>query len=153
MAASAASRTSSPVDELLLAALERGDDSFETGRFLITFKEGAAEEGLKSLGVQGMRVANARDFEGQVATLEDVGDAEALVFPEIGVALVGGEAAQERSLNATSEIGTDSPVESIDPEYFMFAEGIPESTCSTSLRRLRAVPESTCAASFGPWRR
>ena len=55
-----ASRTSSPVDELLLAALERGGDTLETGRYLVTFKEGAGEEGLKSLGVQGMRVADAR---------------------------------------------------------------------------------------------
>ena len=48
-----ANRASSPVEELLLAALERGDDSFETGRYLVTFKEGASEEGLQSLGVQG----------------------------------------------------------------------------------------------------
>ena len=55
-----ASRASSPVEELLLAALERGGDSLETGRYLVTFKEGAAEEGLQSLGVRGMRIADAR---------------------------------------------------------------------------------------------
>lgn len=124
-AAGATAHASSSVEELLLAALERRDDSFETGRFLVTFKEGAAEEGLQSLGVQGMRVADARDFDGQAATLEDVGDAEAVVFPEIGVALVGGEAAEERGLSVASEIAADSPVESIDPEYFMFAESNP----------------------------
>ena len=54
-------KVSSSVDELLLAAQERGDDSFETGRYLVTFKEGAATEGLQHLGTQGlgMRVANA----------------------------------------------------------------------------------------------
>jgi hypothetical protein len=56
---------SSSVDELLLAALARGDDSFETGRYLVTFKEGAAEEGMQSLGTEGMRVASARDFKEQ----------------------------------------------------------------------------------------
>ena len=117
----AANRASSPVEELLLAALERGDDSLETGRFLVTFKDGAAEEGLQSLGVRGMRVANARDFEDQAATLESVGDADAVVFPEIGVALVGGGAAQERGMNAQTEIAADSAIESIDPEYFVFA--------------------------------
>jgi len=123
-----ANRASSPVEELLLAALERGDDSFETGRYLITFKEGASDEGIKSLGVQGhgMRVADARDFEDQAATLESVGDADAVVFSEIGVALVGGNAAQERSMSAHSEIASDSSIESIDPEYFVFALGTQE---------------------------
>jgi subtilisin len=72
-----------------------------------------------------MRVADTRDFEGQAATLEDVGDAEAVMFPEIGVALVGGQAAQERGLSVAAEIAADSPVESIDPEYFMFTESNP----------------------------
>jgi len=110
---------------MLLAAIERGEDSLETGRYLITFKEGAAQEGLQSLGTQGMRVADARDFKNQDAVMEDVGDADALVFPEIGVALVGGNAVQERSLSAEFEIAANSPIESIDPELFVFADGSP----------------------------
>jgi len=113
---------SSPVDELLLAALERGDDGAQTGRFLVTYKEGAGDEALNSLKSQGMRVADARDFENQAATMEDVGDADALFLPEIGVALVSGDAAQERSMGIMAEIAADSPVESIDPEYFVFAD-------------------------------
>src|SRR5687768_9518427 len=116
---------SSSVEDLLLAALERGDDSFETGRYLVTFKEGATEEGLQTLGAQGMRVADARDFKDQAATLEDVGDAEAVVFPEIGVALLGAAPAQARGLDTFAEISADSAIESIDPEYFAFAEGTP----------------------------
>lgn len=121
-AASAAA--SSSVDDLLLAALERGDDSLETGRLIVTFKESAVEEGLQSLGVQGMRVADARDFDAQAATLEDVGDADAVVFPEIGVAVVGGDAAQASSFSIQSELASDSPIESIDPEYFMFSQNL-----------------------------
>lgn len=121
----AATRTSSPVDEMLLAALERGADSLETGRFLCTFKEGAAEEGLQSLGAQGMRVADARDFAGQAAMLEDVADADAVLLPEVGVALIGGDAARERGMSVNAEIAADSPVEAIEPEYFMFVEGTP----------------------------
>ena len=116
---------SSSVEELLLAALERGDDGFETGRYLVTFKEGATEEGLQTLGAQGMRVADARDFKDQAATLEDVGDAEAVVFPEIGVALLGAAPAQARGLDTFAEISADSAIQSIDPEYFAFAEGTP----------------------------
>jgi subtilisin family serine protease len=110
---------------MLLAALERGTESLETGRFLCTFKEGAAEEGLQSLGVQGMRVADARDFSEQAVTLEDVGDADAVLLPEVGVALIGGDAARERGMSVNAEIAADSPVEAIEPEYFMFVEGTP----------------------------
>jgi hypothetical protein len=115
-------KASSTVEELLLAALERGGDTLETGRYLVTFKEGAAEEGLQSLGTQGMRVADTRDFENQAITMETVGDADAIVFPEIGVALVSGNAAQERSMGIFAEIASDSPIASIDPEYFVFPE-------------------------------
>lgn len=119
------SLVASSVDEMLLAALERGADSLETGRYLITFKEGAAQEASQSLGARGMRVADARDFKGQDAVLESVGDADAMVFPEIGVALVSGGAAQERGLSAQAEVAADSPIESIDPELFVFAAGTP----------------------------
>nr|GFC28924.1 extracellular serine proteinase [Tanacetum cinerariifolium] len=69
-----------------------------------------------------MRVASARDFDDQSVAFESLGDAETLVFPEIGVALLGAAAAQERSLSATAEIASDSPVASIDAEHFMFAD-------------------------------
>jgi subtilisin len=116
-----AGRVSSSVEELLLSAVQRGDDSHQTGRFLITYKEQAGTEGPASLKAKGMRVADARDFAGQAATVEDVGDADALVFPEIGVALVGGDAATARGMTVAAEVASDDPVESIDPEYFVFA--------------------------------
>lgn len=116
---------SSSVEELLLAALDRGDDSFETGRYLVTFKEGATDEGLQTLGAQGMRVADTRDFKDQAATMEDLGDAEAVVFPEIGVALLGQAPAEARGLDTFAEISADSAIQSIDPEYFAFVEGTP----------------------------
>ncbi|MGZ8556802.1 MAG: S8 family serine peptidase [Chitinophagaceae bacterium] len=123
--ANVAGSISSPVDEMLLAALEGGGDSFETGRFLVTLKEGAGEQGLQSLGAQGMRMADARDFKDQAAVLETVGDADGVYFPEIGVALISGNAAKQRSMNVQMEIAADSPVESIDPEYFVFANNNP----------------------------
>lgn len=36
-------------EKLLLAALERGGSCLETGRFLISFRDGWMEEGIKSL--------------------------------------------------------------------------------------------------------
>jgi hypothetical protein len=118
-------RVSASSDELLLAALERGGDTEKTGRFLVTFKEGAWDAGMQSLKAQaGLRVADARDFENQAAELESAGDADAFLFPEIGVALVGSEAAGAAGLTAESAIAEDSAIQSVDPEYFMFAAGI-----------------------------
>lgn len=118
-----ANRPSSTVEELLLAALERGDNSLTTGRYLVSFKEGAADQARQSLATQGMRVADARDFPGQAVQSETLGDADAVVLPEIGVALVGGEAARERGMSIQSETDVDSPIATVEPEYFMFVDG------------------------------
>jgi len=115
-------RVSASADDLLLAALEQGGDGSTTGRFVMTFKEGATAAGVKSLQAQsGLRVAHAQDFQGQAVDFGQTGDAEAIVFPEIGVALVGGQAAAARGLTVDDVIAEDSPIYSVDPEYFMFA--------------------------------
>ncbi|OJA04255.1 S8 family serine peptidase [Halomonas sp. QHL1] len=110
------------VEKLLLAALERGGSCLETGRFLISYREGRVEEGIKSLKAQNFRVADARDFTDQAVSLEDSGDAEAMVFPELGVALVGGDALQQHGMSAMGKLAPDSPIEIIEPEYFAFSE-------------------------------
>lgn len=123
----AASPNSTLIDDLLLAALERGDDTMETGRYLATFKEGALDAGVQSLsGVQGMRVADARDFHAQALSFEAVSGADAVVLPEIGVAIISGNAAMERGMTAAAEIASDSPIETIEPEHFVFIEGTAE---------------------------
>src|SRR5581483_4917832 len=114
------SHVNASVDDLLVAALERGGDSQQTGRYLITLKEGATQEGIQQLSSLGMRIADARDFTDQAITMEEV-DADSIHLPEIGVVLVSGQVAQERSLDVQTELASDSPIESIDPEYFVFA--------------------------------
>ena len=109
-------------EKLLLAALERGSNCLETGRFLISYREGRLEEGIKALKAQNFRVADARDFADQAVSLEDVGDAEAMVFSELGVALVGGDALQLHGMSIHDDISADSPIEIIEPEYFAFSE-------------------------------
>src|SRR5437016_10690122 len=86
----ATNNASSSVDELLLAALEKGGETLETGRYLVTFKEGSSEEGMEHLNSLGLRIADARDFDNQAITPESIGDADSIVFPEIGVALISG---------------------------------------------------------------
>jgi hypothetical protein len=121
--AAAAATTTSSIEELLLAAQERGGDSLETGRFLVTFKEGAVTEGVQALKAKGLRSADARDFAGQAFSIQDVGDADSLVLPEIGVAVVSGAPFAARSMSIHEEIATDSPFQIIEPEYFVFADG------------------------------
>jgi hypothetical protein len=116
---------SATADELLLAALESGGDTSKTGRFLMTFKEGARDAAVRSMKTKsGLRMASARDFDNQAMDLSQVGDADAVVFPEIGVALVSGEAAAARSMSTAAVMAEDGPVQSVDPEYFMFATQI-----------------------------
>ncbi|MGQ7263553.1 S8 family serine peptidase [Vreelandella sp. V005] len=134
-------------EKLLLSALERGGSCLETGRFLISFREGWVEEGLKSLKAQNFRVADARDFTDQAVSLEDAGDAEAMVFPELGVALVGGDALEHHGMNVLDKLSVDSPIEIIEPEYFVFSESA-DSKNSEYLRGfLRAA--STIARDLG----
>lgn len=136
---------SASTEQLLLAALERGGDTLETGRYLITYREGMAEEGAKALKAQDFRLADARDFTSQAVSLEETGDAEALNFPEIGVAVVGGEALAAHGMSAFEAVAADSPIEAIEPEYFVFAEGSDYlrgflAAANTIARDLKAVP-------------
>ena len=119
--ATAARNVSSSADDLLIAALERGGDTSKTGRFLMTFKEGATAAGTKALNAKkGLRVASARDFAGQAMDLQAADGADAVVFPEIGVALVSGDAAAEHGLTTAAFAEEDDHTHSVDPEYFMF---------------------------------
>jgi subtilisin family serine protease len=135
------SRLSSPIEELLAAALERGDDSLETGRYIVTFKENAADVATKAITERGVRMADARDFADQAVTMDAVGDADALVFPEIGAAVISGSAAEARELSTLADSGTDSAIEAIEPEYFVFADADPSGYLRGFRRAAEAIAE------------
>ena len=108
-------------DALLLAAASAGDvPSWETGRYLVTFKEGAAEAGISELQAGGLNVADANevDFVG-VSALDD---ADVLSFPHLGVAVVAGDPAHAQDLTAQSEVASDSAIKVIEPELFVFSD-------------------------------
>jgi subtilisin len=115
------STVSSTTEQLLLAALERGGNALQTGRFLVTYKHGRVDEGVQSLKTKSFRVADARDFEAQAAIPENAGDADAFVFPEIGVALVSGEAFASRGMSVQMAFADESPEKVVEPEYFAFS--------------------------------
>jgi subtilisin family serine protease len=140
-----AAAVSASTEQLLLAALERGGDTLETGRYLVTYREGMAEEGAKALKAQDFRMADARDFTGQAVALEDAGDAEALNFPEIGVTVVSGAALEAHGMTTFAAAAADSPIETIEPEYFVFAAGSEYlrgflAAANTIARDLKGVP-------------
>lgn len=111
----------STIESLLLAAMDRGDTNLETGRKIITFREGMAEEGIRSLRARSINVADAREFRDQAVDEMDVASAEALVFPEIGVALASDEAMAEHGLNDIAARSADPTILAIEPEQFVFA--------------------------------
>jgi subtilisin len=110
------------VDDLLLAALARGGDTLETGRLVVCFAEGQCDRGAKMLKSMHLRVADARDFAGQAMTVEDASGADAMVLPEIGVAVIGGDALAAHGVTAQQVAAAGEPVEAVEPEYFVFAE-------------------------------
>jgi subtilisin len=106
-------------DALLLAALNAGNDSWETGRSIVTFKQNETDAGIQALEAGGLNVVSATGLDFlEVSALDD---ANALVFPELGVAVVAGDTAQANYLAAQSEGGPDSAIAAIEPELFVFA--------------------------------
>jgi hypothetical protein len=82
----------------------------------VTFREGAVEDGIQSLDAKGLNMANAADFKDQTATLQAVESADALVFPEIGSAVVSGTAFKEFGIRALGDTPSEGQVETIEPE-------------------------------------
>ena len=138
-ASTAGTHAGSDIDSLLLAALARNDGSLQTGRYLATFKTEAVAAGLAEFAAQSLRVADARDFAGQAMGAAEAGDADVLVYPEIGVALIGGAAAAARGMSEMSALASDSPIEVIEPEYFVFADGAADDYLRGFLRATETI--------------
>ena len=147
VAPAATPATSNGIEAMLLAALAQGGDSLQTGRYLVTYKEGAQEAGMKAMKSQGLRAADARDFSNQSVDVADVGDADVLMYPEIGVALVSGPALRSRGMSTQDEIASDSPMQTIEPEYFVFAEGSAEDYLRGFLSAAEAISRDLGRAS------
>jgi subtilisin len=105
-------------DSMLLAALDAGDATWETGRSVVTFKDGATQAGFEELQAAGLTVADANDVD--LLNVSALDEQEALVYTEIGVAVLAGDAAQAHDMTVQSEVASDSAIEDIAPELFVF---------------------------------
>ena len=148
-ASNAAPSSANGIEALLLAAQARGGESMQTGRYLVTYKEGAMDAGLKALKSQSMRTADARDFTEQAVNVADVGGADALMFPEIGVALLSGEAFHSRGMSLQAEIASDNPMQVIEPEYFVFTYGATEDYLRGFISAAEAIAKDLGSAPGG----
>lgn len=63
-----------------LGALARGEEILKTGRYIMTFRENSVDYEKKSLDTKSFNIKDARNFKNQAVALQDVGNAEALVF-------------------------------------------------------------------------
>jgi subtilisin len=92
-----------------------------TGRFLVLLSENTAASATSGAfmlnRVAGLRVASTADFEAGAPT-EDLGGAGALMFPELGVAVVDAPPDQMRAIGVAA---ADSGVLAIEPERIVYA--------------------------------
>jgi subtilisin len=128
------------IDDLFTTASQQvaaaADDSAPqvvyTGRYIAIFKDNATDSAISQFkDTYSLSVASAASFEGQAVALEDLGDAEVLVFPNVGAALVSGEAyaaINPASGPSIAQAGSPAPlpdaassIASLEPEFFVFA--------------------------------
>ena len=90
-----------------------------TGRFLVLFREGAADDGVKMLRDK----ANVRTL--RASTSEGAEDAQAIRFEHLDVAVVRGDVEQYNALAAVAD--EDSPILAVEPERIVYALDATES--------------------------
>jgi subtilisin family serine protease len=102
-------------------AVERiGADTSEfTGRYLVIFQENGVAEGLKQIknacGVSN--VCQSSDFANGAMDMEQASNAEIVLFDEIQVAVVDGDADQLSKLESSGS----SAIVAVEPEQYMYA--------------------------------
>jgi subtilisin family serine protease len=96
-----------------------------TGRYIVTFSdevhgdEGAVAEALRSVaGIQS--VASTRDYEAGTLDVDEAGAADAIVFTELGLAVVSGDAAIG-AMSVMEAAAADPRILAIEPELVMRA--------------------------------
>jgi hypothetical protein len=92
-----------------------------TGRYIITFRDGASDEGRRRLEAAGFIVASADDADEGVLREEHASGADVLIFPRVNMALLSGEPEQyERVRAVDADNDPNSPILTIAPETVVY---------------------------------
>jgi subtilisin family serine protease len=131
----------SPVEGLLLAALQRGGSALVTGRHLLTFAGGSADAAIHQLQGYGLAGVEGREFpDPQQAQQASVG-VDYLYFSALNIALVSGAGFQRLHAAGVMVNGADRGlIQAIEPESFLFASN--GSSLRGFARAVQAIAES-----------
>ena len=95
-------------------------DPEATGRYIVTFPPEATAETAKLLqDSAGLRVAHATDFNESAVSFDALTSADALMLPEVGVAVVTAEPGQIEKFGVEAPLRTG--VLAVEPERFVYA--------------------------------
>jgi subtilisin family serine protease len=107
------------------ADARRGSPHAEyTGRSIVVFRDIAPSRRARFLKEVAAfsNVASAADFDNSAMVVDQVSGADAVIFDEIGVAVVTPDPSQLNALHVSAE--EDSPILVIEPEQVMYAIGV-----------------------------
>ena len=91
-----------------------------TGRYLVLLREGAGKAGAKALwDTAGLRVASTADFSDGAVEGKELAEAEAILFEDLGVAVVDTPPEQIQALSAAA--AEDNAILAIEPERVVYA--------------------------------
>jgi subtilisin family serine protease len=94
-----------------------------TGRFIVTFKEGAKTEAMNALkkgaGIAKADIMNSADFQDDGVSIEQVPDAGGVFFENLGIAVMNMD--NDAAGAFAADAGGDSAVLAIEPEGIMYA--------------------------------
>lgn len=91
-----------------------------TGRYLVLMREDAVKAGVKALkDSAGLRVASTSDFADGAVGGEELAEAEAILFEDLGVVVVDTPPEQIQTLSAMA--GEENAILAIEPERVVYA--------------------------------
>jgi subtilisin family serine protease len=91
-----------------------------TGRYLVLLREGAVKSGVKALkDAAGLRVATTADFSDGAVEGKQLAEAEAILFEDLGVAVVDSPPDQIQALTAAA--AEENTILAIEPERVVYA--------------------------------
>jgi len=94
-----------------------------TGKYLVLMRGDAVEAGVRALGdAAGLSVTSSSEFDEGAVGAQALAESEAVVFDELGVALVDTPPDQIQALSAATTGQTEeSPIMAIEPERVVYA--------------------------------